>query len=105
MMNQAIELQQLMFSTDKETSYLVDQVNENKHLKRKIDDASADKAEETDEDDEEIYSDTDEEFQANQRKKSKPSSINLTELKFKHIKPDLIENYLEKVNKNFNKYK
>lgn len=105
LMNQAIELQQLMFSTDKETSSLVDSVNENKHLKRN---AGSDGSEsEEDDDDEEIYSDTDEEFEANQgkRKAKDQKPKNLNDMNIKHFKPDLIEGHLEKVNKNFTKFK
>jgi len=107
LMNQSIELQQLMFSTDKETTSLVDSVvDQTKHLKRNA--AGSDGSESEDEDDEEIYSDTDEEYEANQGKrkaKDQKPSKNLNDMNIKHFKPDLIEGYLEKVNKNFAKFK
>ena len=106
-MNQSIELQQLMFSTDKETTSLVDSVvDQTKHLKRNA--AGSDGSESEDEDDEEIYSDTDEEYEANQGKrkaKDQKPSKNLNDMNIKHFKPDLIEGHLEKVNKNFAKFK
>lgn len=109
-MNQSIELQQLMFSTEKDCSYLVDTGNEKNHLKRKAGSEESETDEEDNEDDEEIYSDTDEEFQANQgAKKAKinPESnkSSLKEITIKHFKPELIEGHLDKVNKNFAKYK
>ncbi len=108
-MNQSIELQQLMFTTEKETQSLVESANENKkHLKKGGSDGSESEIEEDeDDDDEEIFSDTDQEFQANQNKK-KTEHVTRTSLKditIKHLKPDLIEAHLDKVNKNFTKYR
>lgn len=68
--------------------------------KRKRSESSDD---EEDDDDEEIYSDTDEENQANERKKLKIS--NKKPIEFKSIKHDQFESYLEKINKNFHKYR
>ena len=101
-MNQAVEMQQLMFSTDKDTNCLLDQVNENNHLKRKTNEKENESEQEDEEDDEEIYSDTDEEFQANQKKKLKKNEAS-PELTFKHLKPDLVEGYLDRINKKFHK--
>ncbi len=106
LMNQSIELQQLMFTTEKDTKCLVDSVNEDKHLKKGGSEGSESELEE-DDDDEEIFSDTDEEFQANQNKKNpaKSTKSSLKGVTIKHFKPELIEAHLDKVNRNFFKYK
>ena len=63
------------------------------------------KDEEDDDDDEEIYSDTDEENAANERKRLKKSEESTKEFNFKPLEPKQIEQYLSKVNKNFQKYR
>lgn len=108
LMNQSIELQQLLFSTDKDTKYLVDSIDKTQHLKGKSGSDCSESEIEDDEDDEEIFSDTDEEYEANQGKRkpaeAKPSK-NLNDISIKTFKPDIIEGHLNKINKNFSKYK
>ena len=79
---------------------MLEQTNQ---TKRKRSESSDEEEEEDDDNDEEIYSDTDEENQANERKKLK--NTNKKPIEFKSIKHDQFESYLEKINKNFLKYR
>ena len=69
------------------------------------DEADGKKEDEEDEDDEEIYSDTDEENAANERKRLKSEQSAQVEVNFKPLSAKQMEEYLSKVNKNFQKYR
>lgn len=75
--------------------------NETKNQKRKHSNSDGESDKEED-DDEEIFSDTDEEFQANEKKRLK-TELKTTE--FKPLKAEQFDSYLEKVNKEFKKYR
>ena len=97
--NKIAEIQQKLFQADPDAYYMLEQTNQ----KRKRSESSDGDEEKEDDDDEEIYSDTDEENQANERKKLKTTSMK--PVNFKPIKQDQFETYLEKINKNFHKYR
>jgi hypothetical protein len=101
--NQLIELQQRLFLTDqdsvgilKELDLMPSDQNE-KSSKRKL-------AEDIDEDDEEIYSDTDEEMRANEQKESHAAKM-YKKFKFKRVEPEDFEDYLAKVHERYKKYR
>ena len=115
--NQLAELQQRFFLKEEETSYMLKdldnggQVSETENSngkKRKLDDESLsqneDAEDEEDDDDEEIFSDTDEEMRANEMKKAKKLK-KVSNFNFKELKENQLEEYLEKINKSFQKYR
>ena len=69
------------------------------------DDAGGKNEDEEDDDDEEIFSDTDEENAANERKRLKSEQSPKVEFNFKPLNAKQMEEYLAKVNKNFQKYR
>ena len=103
------DIQRRLFQTDPDTHYMLSISKETKNsaLKRKhsqSDEEELNENEDTD-DDEEIYSDTDEEMQANERKKRNTQAKTPLALEQKLLKPDQFEASLEAINKNFQKYR
>ncbi len=127
--NQLAELQQRFFLKETETSYMLKELNpsntngeslhveqensgENLGKKRKLtnkdtqddDSETDDNDNDDDDDDEEIFSDTDEEMQAKEMKRVK--KLKKTEsFNYSHLKETDIEDYLNKINKSFQKYR
>ena len=104
--NQLVEVQQRLFRTDPDTHYMLNASKDTKNggKKRKL--SQSDDEDQKDDDDEEIYSDTDEENQANERKKLKNEATKLSSTcEVKSLKPEQFEASLEAINKNFHKYR
>lgn len=126
--NQLAELQQRFFLKENETSYMLKELNpsntngesqlveqensgENLGKKRKLnnkdtkdDDDDDETGDDDNDDDEEIFSDTDEEMRANEMKRVK--KLKKTEsFNYSHLKETDMEDYLNKINKSFQKYR
>ena len=101
-------LKELNASNNNVKCQIDDQENleENRVQKRKLtdQDSDGDENEDEDDDDEEIYSDTDEEMRANELKKAK--KLKKTEdFNFSNLEENQLEDYLNKINKSFQKYR
>ncbi|RNA03184.1 hypothetical protein BpHYR1_024110, partial [Brachionus plicatilis] len=118
-MNQLIELQQKLVQRNPETNYILNDLklesqkseqNESHggpDLKRKMinsEGSSEESENDENDDDEEIYSDTDEEMRAEEIKQAKKEK-KLKTFHFKSLSPDQFEDYLQKFNKSFLKYR
>ena len=108
-MNMALEFQSLLFLAEPETGKLVqgalDKDNLETGKKRKLGkEENEEDDDDDDDDDEEIFSDTDEENAANQKKKLKIDK-KVKNFTFKPLKSDKFEAHLEKINKDFKKYR
>ena len=126
--NQLAELQQRFFLKENETSYMLKELNpsntngesqlveqensgENLGKKRKLnnkdtkdDDDDDETGDDDNDDDEEIFSDTDEEMRANEMKRVK--KLKKTEsFNYSHLNETDMEDYLNTINKSFQKYR
>lgn len=115
-MNQLIELQQRLVQRNPETNYILSDLKieseksepnqsiNGQDLKRKRVNSEGSSEKSENEDDEEIFSDTDEEMRAEEIKRAKKEK-KIKTFHFNSMKPEQFEEYLAGFNKSFVKYR